>query len=130
MNIGRILLIIFLTLEIGVSAQNKTLIKGRVINEAGNPLELVNIIISGNFSGTTTSPDGFFEIAVAPESPVILQFSHLEYIPKEKTLTNLDTAKEFLIITLEKRIREVSEVEVTAKAEDDQSAQRLKPELS
>ncbi len=130
MNIGRILLIIFLTLEIGVSAQNKTLIKGRVINEAGNPLELVNIIISGNFSGTTTSPDGFFEIAVAPESTVILQFSHLEYIPKEKTLTNLDTAKEFLIITLEKRIREVSEVEVTAKAEDDQSAQRLKPELS
>lgn len=130
MKIGQILLIIFLTIGVGVSAQNQTLIKGRVINEAGDPLELVNIIISGSSSGTTTSVDGSFEFAVTPVFPVILQFSHLEYIPKEITLATEETAKEPVIITLEKRIREVSEVEVTARAEDDQSAQRLNPELS
>jgi hypothetical protein len=130
MKIERLILIFFLSLGFSVSAQNKTLIKGRVINEAGAPLELVNIIIPGSSTGTTTSSDGSFEFAVVSEFPVILQFSHLEYIPKEITLASEDSVKKPFIITLEKRIREVSEVEVTARAEDDQSAQRLNPELS
>jgi len=124
------LLIFFLIYGLSVSAQDKTLIGGRVVNESGEPLELVNIIIPGSSTGTTTSVDGSFEITVPPGFTEMLQFSHLEYLPQEIMFEPGDAGKKPLLIILEKRIREVSEVEVTASAEEDQSTQQLNPELS
>lgn len=113
-----------------VSAQDNIHINGHVVNEAGNPLELVNIIIPGGSAGTSTKADGSFEITVPPGFTGVLQFSHIEYLPKELPIKTIETDREPLIVILEKRIREVGEVEVTARSETDQSSQRLNPDLT
>ncbi|MCM5529510.1 SusC/RagA family TonB-linked outer membrane protein [Parasegetibacter sp. NRK P23] len=46
-------------------AQNRT-ITGKVIDEQGNPISNVSVIIKGTSTGTSTSSDGAYSISVAP----------------------------------------------------------------
>ncbi|PRZ00977.1 TonB-dependent receptor [Marinilabilia salmonicolor] len=124
------LLIFLLIFGLTVSAQDNIHINGRVVNESGEPLELVNIIIQGSSTGTTTAANGSFEITVPPGFTGALQFSHLEYLPKELPIKSIESGESPLMVILEKRIREVGEVEVTARSETDQSSQRLNPDLT
>ena len=124
------ILLFLLTLSSGVSAQNKTSISGQVVNDVGQPIELVNIIVSGTSIGTITNTEGTFELSFPSSFPVTLQFSHIDFIPQEITVRNRQTAQKPLILSLQRRLREIPEVEVTAKGSADQSAQRLSPQLS
>lgn len=66
--------------------QNKT-ITGRVVDEEGNPLPSVNILIKNTQSGTMANPDGTFTIT-APNEQAVLVFSYIGFITQEVPVRN------------------------------------------
>ncbi|WP_462318069.1 TonB-dependent receptor [Marinilabilia sp.] len=114
----------------GALAQESITIKGQILSENGKPVELVNVIVTGRSTGTTSDSNGAFQLQVSPPYPISLQFSHLEFIPKEITIHPREPEQSNFIITLESRIREVKEVEVRVNAGDDQTARKITPDLS
>ncbi|MFO8000289.1 MAG: carboxypeptidase-like regulatory domain-containing protein [Marinilabilia sp.] len=114
-----------------VSGQQTTVVEGRVISGDGSPLELVNIMVTGRSQGTTTAADGSFRLELAPPFPVELQISHLDHLPERKVINPNQLSEDGpLTITLEKRIRELREVEVAIDQQPDQTSQKISPELS
>ncbi len=58
------------------------LIRGRVLDETGNPLAGVNVKPKGSGKGVVTGSNGAFEISVA-EDKTVLVFSYVGYVTKE-----------------------------------------------
>ncbi|PWD97796.1 TonB-dependent receptor [Marinilabilia rubra] len=132
MQLKPILLSIFILLLSTIKGygQDNFNIKGQILSEAGDPVELVNIIVAGRSLGTTSDENGEFQILVTPPFPVLLQFSHIEYIPNETSVTPSELQESTLKVTLKARVREVKEVEVKVDAGDDQTVQKITPDLS
>ena len=59
------------------SANRKPVVTGRVVNEEGEPLVGVNVLVKGTTQGTSTDIDGSYSIAVADDD--VLQFTYLGY---------------------------------------------------
>ncbi|MFC6192233.1 TonB-dependent receptor [Dyadobacter subterraneus] len=71
---------------IKVPKANKT-VSGKVIDDKGQPLPGVSIVLKGSQQGTSTDADGNFELNL-PDGSSILIFSFVGYISTEKTVTN------------------------------------------
>jgi TonB-linked SusC/RagA family outer membrane protein len=64
-------------------AQNNVKVTGRVVDNKGEPLLGVNVVVKGNTSlGTITDIDGKYNIAV-PSTNSVLQFSYIGYLGQE-----------------------------------------------
>ena len=76
------LLLFFLLLLFGnnIYAQ-PAVVKGRVTRQNGEPLSGVSIIVKETKNGTTTQPDGTFEIEASPNNT--LQISYVGFIARE-----------------------------------------------
>ena len=79
-------LLYFLTLFIFIPfclhAQNG-IFKGRVVDENGNPVSGVNVIVKGTKKGTQTDKEGKFSISVARSGSVTLSFSSIGFGTKD-----------------------------------------------
>jgi TonB-linked SusC/RagA family outer membrane protein len=71
------------------SAQNNssTTITGQVIDELGNPLPGVSVLVKGTPRGTSTDIDGKYSISVNASSNTTLEFSFLGFTTKSVSLT-------------------------------------------
>ena len=102
-----------------VQAQEKalTVISGRIISETGEALEGVNVVLEGEFNGTTTSSNGSYKLTNVKKGDHKLKISYLGYqtIEKEFKVNNSD-ALEFNF-TLSESSAELEEVELTGKSE-------------
>src|SRR3989337_2326872 len=56
-------------------------IKGRIINDKGEPMAGVSVKIKSTSIGTTTNNDGYFQIQV-PDEKTVLEFSYVGFISK------------------------------------------------
>ncbi len=70
-------------------AQNRT-IKGKVVDEAGNPVVSANVITKGSKNGTQTDKDGNFSIAVSGNGTTDLVVSSVGYAAKIVSVTGND----------------------------------------
>jgi hypothetical protein len=70
------LLLLLLLLPLCAQAQDLFTVKGRIVNEAGNPVEYVHVGIPSQQIGTVSSVDGRFEIEVQSGT---LEFHHVSY---------------------------------------------------
>ena len=70
------LLLLLLLLPFCLSAQELFTVKGRIVNEAGKPVEYVHVGIPARQIGTVSSVDGRFEIEVPADT---LEFHHVSY---------------------------------------------------
>ena len=61
-------------------------VTGRVIDNSGEPLIGVSILVKGTSTGTLTNLDGEFSIDVAEGD--VLKFSYVGYQPQEVTVTS------------------------------------------
>ncbi|HKL68006.1 MAG TPA: hypothetical protein VJ877_08970, partial [Bacteroidales bacterium] len=60
-----LIILLFIVASLPLSGQEKnTIIRGRVSDTSGNPLELVNIGVKGFNAGTFTGVMGSFELSV------------------------------------------------------------------
>ncbi len=67
------------------TAAAQATISGRVVDEKGEGLPGVSIAVKGTSNGTTTDPDGNFQVAVADEKAVLV-FSYVGYTSQEITV--------------------------------------------
>ena len=107
----RLLLFIlfFLTIaSFGMIAQpNQPVIRGKVVENTGDPLPGVNVVIKRTTLGTVTDIDGNYSISADPRS--VLVFSFVGYTPKEVLVGGQTTIN----VTLDEILSEVEEVVVT-----------------
>src|SRR5690606_3211476 len=61
------------------SRQQQRVITGKVVNESGEGLVGVNVVVQGSLIGTTTDIDGMYSISV-PDDATVLIFSFIGYI--------------------------------------------------
>jgi TonB-linked SusC/RagA family outer membrane protein len=82
-------------------------IRGRVVNENGEPLQNASVLIMGTKIGAVTNNDGFFTLT-APDNNILLEISSIGYQTKR---VSVGTRSE-INITLEREISGLSDVVV------------------
>ena len=82
-------------------------VKGQVLDNLGEPLPGVNVMVKGTMTGIITDVDGNYEI-VAPYSKASLVFSYVGYQPQEISLSG----KHILNVTLVEDTKALEEVVV------------------
>lgn len=85
----------------------QTDVKGKVTDEAGEPLPGTNVLVKGSTTGTTTDSQGNFEIAVPPGDAVLV-FSFIGYETTEVNVAGQSTIN----ISLKPSMESLSEVVV------------------
>ncbi|MFA6084678.1 SusC/RagA family TonB-linked outer membrane protein [Mucilaginibacter sp.] len=93
-----------------------SIIKGKVLDENGQPLMGATIRIKGKNTGMVTNDKGEFEIAIEG-SPVVLTISYISYIPQEITVSAANTN---FVIHLMHSTSKLDEVQVIAYGETTQ----------
>lgn len=89
-----------------LTAQNRT-IKGRVVDESGEPLSGVSVTMKDTNKGTSTDSDGMYEIII-PAEHHILVFNYLGFTSRE---IRIDGQSEILV-TLKEYLADLDEVVV------------------
>lgn len=99
---------IFCFVFVGVAQQER--ITGKVVNDNGEPIVGVSIIVKGTNRGTTSGSDGSFTISFNKnKAPVILTFSFIGYQPKSQIFSK---SVQNVKIVMEEDIAQIDEVVV------------------
>lgn len=73
-----------------VNSKSMALVKGKVIDEKGESLPGVSIVVKGSQRGTVTDANGLYQVDVSDASTVLV-FSFVGYLTKEVTVGNKTT---------------------------------------
>ncbi len=92
-----------------VGSQQKKIIKGKVVDNNGNPLPGVSVVVRGTTTGVSTDMNGEFSFELLAENDVVLSFSFVGMKTKEFTFKGQKDIK----IVLEEEVAEIEEVVVT-----------------
>jgi TonB-linked SusC/RagA family outer membrane protein len=84
-------------------------VKGTILDEKGNPIIAVNVILKGTGTGTVSDLDGKYNIQV-PNANSVLEFSFIGYKSKSESVGNRST----IDVTLEEDAELLDEVVVSA----------------
>lgn len=87
-------------------------IEGRIVDDSGNPLSGVTVMLKGTAKGTTTDPDGRFIINDVDEGDILI-ISYMGYESQEITL---DGSQQQLTITLQESATALEELVVVGYA--------------
>ncbi|MCG8476396.1 MAG: SusC/RagA family TonB-linked outer membrane protein [Cytophagales bacterium] len=90
-------------------SQDEIIVKGKVVDQDGEPLPIVNVIIQGTQDGVTTDIDGNYEITV-PSSETVLVFRYIGMLAKSIQVGN----QTVINVTLEPDVSVLEDVVVTA----------------
>lgn len=66
--------------EQGSAPDHTRTVKGKVVDENGNPLKSASVIISGKTIGTITDDNGNFMLKVTDDSPIVISYVGLETV--------------------------------------------------
>lgn len=109
-----IILLIMLGSATTLRAQPKTVIRGRIINFALEPIAYASVVHKESGVGTAAGPDGNFQLEVALKSQAgTLQVSAVGYDPREVQFKVKNGQVEFKLIHLTSNNQELAEVVVT-----------------
>ncbi|WP_420578372.1 TonB-dependent receptor [Ekhidna sp.] len=109
-------LLLFLGFTIPLIAQNGV-IEGRIVDELGEPIPAVNVILkSDRTKGTISNVDGYFLLELAPGTYDLI-FSHVQYGAYE--LSDILTGVSDFIVTMKPGATQLDDVEVEGDRERD-----------
>ncbi len=92
-----------------MNMQQKKIIKGKVVDNDGNPLPGVSVVIKGTSTGVSTNMNGDFSMELVAEKDVILVLSFIGMKTKEFPYKGQKDVK----IVLEEDVAEIEDVVVT-----------------
>ena len=95
----KILLLAGLLVPFSLLAQERVSVKGRIVNEQGEPVEYVQVGVPRLQIGTISSEDGHFEISVPGDT---LVFFHVSYQPASYAVTG--PAEDVLVVLRENEL--------------------------
>ena len=108
---------IFSTALLTAQTTNSAVIFGQVTSASGDELEGVNVILEGEFNGTTTDVNGSFQLNDISEDTHRLIVSYLGYQTQIKEVSINNAEKLEINFVLEESSAELEEVELTGKSE-------------
>ena len=106
-------IVILLLTVLQLSAQQKTTISGKVLDENDQPLQSVSVQILNKQKGTFTDVAGSFSIAVTPKKAMALVFTFTGYKSVQKNFLLNDGEVEKITIKLELITQQLQTVTVT-----------------
>lgn len=102
-------------------AQNPiSTVKGRVLGADDQPIPLANITIENTGLGTSTNTEGYFELKVPANRPIVLLVSHIEYKVKKVPLELQANETKEITVKLSERVTALEGVEVEGDQEEEQ----------
>ena len=115
-------LIMTFTLLVG---QETGMLKGRVLDSIGNPVDLANIAILGTQAGSMSSVDGSFELKVPAGRSYTVVISCVGYRTKQFAIRLQANETQERTVSLQRDIRSIKEVSVSARQERASTFQRI-----
>jgi len=91
-----------------ISLAQETTLKGKVIDDSGQPIPGVTIILKGTTQGTSTDFDGFYELSTSIGSESILVFSYVGL----KTIEEKINGRTTINVTMEESAEALEEIVV------------------
>ncbi|MEE1118300.1 MAG: carboxypeptidase-like regulatory domain-containing protein, partial [Bacteroidales bacterium] len=109
-----ILYIFFISFTLFSFAQNNSFLSGRVVDESGNGLELVNIGVTNLKKplGTTSDAKGNYKISLPSEKELKIIISCIGYAPQEISLTLKKGEKKQIDFTLKSVAENLEAIEI------------------
>ena len=108
-NFFKLSLLLFIScLHLTVQAAPPGVIKGRILNPEGAPIEGASVFVAGTKIGSVTDADGRFTINVPDNQKVVLQLSSVGFATRTFNPGNNNN----VTITLEKSVAGLDEVVV------------------
>lgn len=95
-------------------AKKNYTVRGKVVDEKGEALPGVNIVLKGTYTGTSTEPDGSFALEVPDEGEQVIVVSFVGYVTQEVLVSR---SKTFVNIALQPDIESLEEVVVVGYGE-------------
>ena len=106
-----ILITVLLTTALCLQAQTFT-VKGRVLDDNGDPLELASVSCLEQGKFTMTSLKGEFQLVLQSADSVVIRFSMVGYKPRQRVLRNPRTAQTLQVVLHEQdEMKEVTIVQ-------------------
>ena len=123
-------LITFLLFSVFVKSQEKAVVFGKVTDEKGKPLELVNVVISGLPGGTMTDRKGKYELEVPANKEIYITISFIGYEKEvEQVFLKTGDSKE-INKTLKFTYTELPQIEIEDKHIRSTNLVRIDPKLA
>ncbi|MBL4715769.1 MAG: TonB-dependent receptor [Bacteroidia bacterium] len=107
----RFLLLMFF-FPVALIAQETATIHGKVVDEKGKPLSLVNVVESVKQTGVVTDDNGHYEMQVPADKEIIIYFSFIGFHKESKKLTLKAGSRNEVSIQFKKESIYFDEVEV------------------
>ena len=107
--LGLVTVLLFSSLT--VLAQNGAL-HGTVKDDQGNKVELVTVAVEGTSFGTTTKPDGTYELEIPAGTKSTIVFSNVSYELVKKSVNLTAGERRELSVTIKKKANTLTEVTV------------------
>ena len=124
MNIKKYILLLLSIAAIGAQAQKVTF-KGRITDENSNPIEIANVKVVGQPSGTVADLNGYYTLTCESRDSLTLSFSMVGYQTRKRTFRSpADTIT--LNVTLPSLDFALQTVEIVDKEQQMGSTQKIK----
>ena len=111
-------------------SQNQAVVYGKVTDDKGTPLELVNVAISGLPGGAVTDSKGRFELKIPAERDVYIAFSYMGYEKKVKQVRAGKGERKELNMSIKQNMTEIQGVAVEDKRVRTSNIIRIDPKIA
>jgi hypothetical protein len=127
-NIRTFLSIAVIFFALNLNAQEGRVF-GKVADNSGKTLDLINISVVGKPIGTATDVEGNYSLKVPANNTLILVFSSVTHIQIEKAVILKNGQNYELNITLESKTEEISQIDIEDKQVRKSTLTRLDPKV-
>lgn len=124
-----VILFILLTTE-SLSQSNNATLTGKVVDENGQPLELVNIALRDYPIGTSTNRKGEFLLRIPARREITIVFSSMGYVTVERKIEAGAEERVSVEVKLIRSTTEIGEVNVTESKRNSGGLERIDPRLT
>ena len=125
------LLLLQLTLILGaanVFAQsNNATLFGKITDDKGKPVEVVNISIKNSSIGTISNRNGEYLLRIPAKKPIVIVYSIIGYQPIEKNVTATEEQRLELNVSIRQTDKEIEEVQITQHRRNKVNMDRIDP---
>lgn len=111
------------------SMSQAAVVKGKVVDKLGNPLEAVSIAIPGFEQGTVSDKNGYFELKVPADSSIFLYFSYIGFYTERFPIFIQAGESRRIEVELRQKTETFQEFVVEDKESRRSSLTRLDPKL-
>ncbi len=105
-------LIVLIIFAVNAVSQDITSLKGKVLDAAGNPVELAHIRNMSNNTGVVSAEDGTYKLTIPAGKNVLIQVSCIGYKAQSFTVNTANNNVENYNIILEVNVSDIGEVSV------------------